>query len=117
MTDLQCRLDSDWNPDAGRLTLTLVNASPAPLRAFRLAFTSSLRIKDKEGAIIGGTLVEQVSNYHVIAPPDGFVLAPGATWTVMADKVSHDLRHYTYGPKSAWLSWPTAERSPSRSLR
>ncbi len=86
-----------------RLTLTLVNGSPAPVDAFRLAFTSSLRIKDKAGTVAGGALIEQVSNYHVIAPPEGFVLAPGASWTVTADKVSHDLRHYTYGPKTAWL--------------
>ena len=76
MTDGQYRLDSDWNPDAKRLTLTLVNGSTEPLSGFRLAFTSSLRIKGEEGTITGGTLVEQLSNYHVIAPPEGFVLAP-----------------------------------------
>jgi hexosaminidase len=96
------RLDSDWNPEARRLTLTLVNRGREPLSEFRLAFTSLLRIKGAE-SVEGGALVEQLSNSHVIAPPDGLVLPPGATWTVTADKVSHDLRHYTYGPKTAWL--------------
>ena len=96
------RLDSDWNPETKRLTLTLVNQGREPLSSFRLAFTSLLRIKGAE-SVEGGALVEQLSNSHVIAPPDGFVLAPGAAWTVTADKVSHDLRHYTYGPKTAWL--------------
>ena len=112
MTPGQCRLDSDWNPDAGRLTLTLVNGLPETLAAFRLAFTSSLRIKGEAGTIHGGPLVEQVSNYHVIAPPEGFRLAPGASWTVTADKLSHDLRHYTYGPKSAWLILADGSTSP-----
>lgn len=96
------RLDSDWNPETKRLALTVVNRGPAPLSGFRLAFTSLLRIKGAE-SVEGGALVEQLSNLHVIAPPDGFVLAPGASWRVTADKVSHDLRHYTYGPKTAWL--------------
>lgn len=96
------RLDSDWDPEAKRLTLSLVNRGPEPLSGFRLAFTSLLRIRGAE-SIEGGTLVGQLSNSHLIAPPDGFVLAPGDAWTVIADKVSHDLRHYTYGPKTAWL--------------
>ncbi|MBN9023704.1 MAG: beta-hexosaminidase, partial [Rhizobiales bacterium] len=100
MPDAFCRLDSDWDPDARRLTLTLVNRGEAARSGFRLAFTSLLRIK---GAVAGGRLVEQLSNNHVIAPPDGFVLPPGGAWTVTADGVSHDLRHYTYGPKTAWL--------------
>ena len=102
MPEPDCRLDSDWNPEAKRLTLTLVNHGREPLSGFRLAFTSLLRIKGAE-SVAGGALVEQLSNSHVIAPPDGFVLSPGASWTVTADKVSHDLRHYTYGPKTAWL--------------
>lgn len=102
MTETACRLDCDWDPDARRLTLTLVNVGTAPVTGFRLAFTSLFRIKGAE-AVSGGSLVDQLSNNHEIAPPQGFVLAPGATWRVTADRVSHDLRHYTYGPKTAWL--------------
>lgn len=102
MAEPDYRLDSDWNPETKRLTLTLVNQGRRPLSGFRLAFTSLFRIKGAE-SVEGGMLVEQLSNSHVIAPPEGFVLAPGAAWTVTADKVSHDLRHYTYGPKTAWL--------------
>jgi hexosaminidase len=87
MPSIDLHLDSDWDPEAKRLTLTLVNQGREPLSGFRLAFTSLLRIKGAE-SVEGGTLVEQLSNSHVIAPPDGLVLAPGATWTVTADKVS-----------------------------
>ena len=102
MTGTACRLDCDWDPDARRLTLSLVNVGASPLADFRLAFTSLFRIEGAD-AVSGGTLVDQLSNNHEIAPPEGFVLAPGATWRITADRVSHDLRHYTYGPKSAWL--------------
>jgi hexosaminidase len=102
MSVFDLRLDSDWNPEAKRLTLTLVNGGQEALSGFRLAFTSLLRIKGAE-SVEGGALVEQLSNSHVIAPPESLVLAPGDAWTVTADKVSHDLRHYTYGPKTAWL--------------
>ena len=83
MPEPDCRLDSDWNPEAKRLTLTLVNHGREPLSSFRLAFTSLLRIKGAE-SVEGGALVEQLSNSHVIAPPEGFVLSPEATWTVTA---------------------------------
>jgi hexosaminidase len=109
MPDAVLRLDSDWDPDACRLTLSLVNDGDAPLSGFRLAFTSLLRIK---GPVAGGTLVDQLSNYHVLAPPEGFVLAPGAAWTMRTDSVSHDLRHYTYGPKTAWLELADGSTQP-----
>ena len=109
MAKARCRLDADWDPGAGRLTLTLVNEGDALLAGFRLAFTSLFRIK---GSVAGGTLVDQLSNYHVIAPPDGLALAPGAAWVVTADSVSHDLRHYTYGPKTAWLEIDGGEALP-----
>ena len=111
MPDSDFRLVSDWNPEAKRLTLSLVNRGREPLSGFRLAFTSLLRIKGAD-LVEGGTLVEQLSNSHVLAPPDGFVLAPGASWMVTADKVSHDLRHYTYGPKTAWLILADGRRVP-----
>src|SRR5690606_3106041 len=86
----------------GRLTLTLTNSGSAPLAGFRLAVTSQFRIRP--GAPIGGgVLLEQISNYHVIAPPEGFTLGPGARWVVIADQLDHALSHYTYGPKSAYL--------------
>ena len=99
------RLDSDFAPTGGEpgvLTLTLHNLSSRSLAGFRLALTSLFRVKPGS-ALRGGALVEQVSNYHVIAPPDGYVLQPGAAWSVSADRLSHALKHYNYGPKSAYL--------------
>ena len=73
------RLDSDWTPMAdgrGVLTLKLSNSSALSFFAdFRLAFTSLFPLLS-DGQLRGARLVERISNYHVIAPPKGFVLAP-----------------------------------------
>ena len=99
------RLDSDFAPaggEPGTIRLTLTNLGSETVRAFRLALNSLFRIR--EGSPVrGGSVTEQISNYHVIAPPDGFALAPGAAWTIEADRLSHALTHYNYGPKAAYL--------------
>ena len=99
------RLDSDFKPtggDPGTVTLTLRNLNSESIAGFRLAFTSLFRVKSPED-LRGGRVVEQVSNYLVVAPPDGFVLEPGGAWSIAADKLSHLITHYNYGPKSAYL--------------
>lgn len=83
-----------------RFTWTLTNLTSTPLRGFSLAVTSLVRIR-LGAKLTGGTIVEQLANYHVIAPPDGFVLAPGGQWQVSGEELSHILRHYTDGPKNA----------------
>ena len=97
------RLEADWNPTIatpGRLAITLVNTGDAPVSDFTLAVTSLFRIKP-DSPIEGARLLDQLSNYHVLAPEEGFVLEPGGRWEVVAKQISHTLRHYTYGPKSA----------------
>lgn len=97
------RLEADWNPDIadpGQLAITLVNTGDAPVSEFSLSLTSLFRIKPGS-AIEGAVLIDQLSNFHVLAPLDGFVLQPGARWQIIAREISHTLRHYTYGPKSA----------------
>jgi hexosaminidase len=97
-------LDSDWLPsdgDAGVLTLTLTNSSDRLLKNFRLAFTSHVQI-DPRSKLRGARLVEQISTYHVIAPPAGLVLAPGHSWSVYADRLSYSPQ-YTSGLKSGYL--------------
>jgi hexosaminidase len=103
MTAYAFRLDSDWNPDIvqpGRLQLVLTNTGSEPVSGFTLEVTSLFRIKPGS-CIEGARLLEQLSNYHLLAPVDGFVLVPGASWVITATEISHMLRHYTYGPKSA----------------
>lgn len=99
------RLDSDWTPMAdgrGVLTLKLSNSSALSFFAdFRLAFTSLFPLLS-DGQLRGARLVERISNYHVIAPPKGFVLAPSGSWSVSAE-LRHSLQHYTSAVKSAYL--------------
>ncbi|WMT89604.1 beta-N-acetylhexosaminidase [Pelagibacterium sp. H642] len=97
------RLEADWNPEIaipGRLAITLVNTGETPVSGFTLAVTSLFRIKP-DSPIEGARLVDQLSNNHVLAPEEGFVLEPGGRWEIVAKQISHTLRHYTYGPKSA----------------
>lgn len=100
------RLEADWNPTIatpGQLTMTLVNTGKVPASGFSLAVTSLFRIKP-DTPIAGARLIDQLSNYHVLAPEDGFVLEPGERWEIVANQISHTLRHYTYGPKSAAIT-------------
>ena len=104
------RLESDFaptpaSPDA--LTLRLYNGTAQPLAGFKLAMSTMFRIEPDAG-LVGGTLVSQLSYHHVVAPPEGFILAPGAIWEVTAQRISTDPTtkvpsHYTYGPRSAYL--------------
>ncbi|WP_048645436.1 beta-N-acetylhexosaminidase [Nitratireductor soli] len=97
-----CRLYSDWNAQDGIIELALENAGSAPLSGARLATTSLFRIHP-ECRIEGATLSGQLSNYHVFAQPKGEQLMPGQRWVIRADRLSHVLRHYTDGLKSAFL--------------
>lgn len=99
------RLDSAFTPGsggAGGIALTLYNLGDRPIENFRLALTSLFRVKTGS-EITGGKILEQISNYHVIAPPEGFRLERGAAWSISADQLSHPLTHYNFGPKSAYL--------------
>ena len=76
MAATSVRLYSDWTPtdgEAGTLTLTLSNMSDRPLENFRLAFTSHIQLRSQD-ELSGARLLEQISGYHVIAPPADFVL-------------------------------------------
>jgi hexosaminidase len=95
------RLDSNFSREACAVTLTLRNRGTKAVSGFRLALTSLFRVKD--GGLRGARVVEQISNYLVVAPPDGFVVTPGGSWSFTAERLSHRLTHYTYGPKSAYL--------------
>lgn len=101
----QFRLDSDFRPDGaggGAVVLGLTNTGVDAVAGFRLAMNSMFRFKAVED-VKGGKLEEQISNYVTFVPPEGLVLAPGATWTISADRLSHKIDHYNYGPKAAYL--------------
>lgn len=105
MTEARFRLESDATPGANtpsRYTWTLINQSGEELTGFKLAVTTLVRIKIGS-KVENGTVTDQLANYHVVEPAAGFVLAPGASWSISADELSHVLRHYTDGPKSAAL--------------
>ncbi|MCR4266122.1 beta-N-acetylhexosaminidase [Nitratireductor sp. ZSWI3] len=96
------RLLSDWNAQDRVIELKLEIAGGATLAGAKLATTSLFRIHP-ECRIEGATLAGQLSNHHVFAQPEGTRIAPGQSWIIRADRLSHVLRHYTYGPKSAFL--------------
>jgi hexosaminidase len=96
-------LDSDWAPSgdgSGTLALTLTNGSGRSLTGFRLAFTSHYGI-DRQRPLDNATVCERLSTYHVVTPPSGLTLPPGARWTFSG--ISYGHAHYTSGPRSAYL--------------
>src|SRR5690349_8405034 len=99
-------LESTWQPpgahEAGTWVLTLTNRGSAVVQDFRLGFSQPARI-DERAAIIGGTLVHQLSNYAEIAPASGYVLEPGASWQVELRGLQFPLRHWTDGATGAFV--------------
>ncbi|MEZ2330247.1 beta-N-acetylhexosaminidase [Mesorhizobium sp. RCC_202] len=105
MTD-RLRLESFWTPakDGQPLAyeLRLTNGSRHSLQDFRLCISGPDRI-DPAATIEGGTLAVRLSNHAEFTPPEGFVLGPGASWTLTARGLSYPLRHWTDGATGAYL--------------
>src|SRR5262249_3954790 len=100
---IHLRLDSDWTPGdgaAGTVALTLTNLSARPLAGFRLAFTFHHGF-DPHRPLESASLVARIGDHPGVAPPAGFVLAPGAAWSFSG--ASSGLQHYTAGLRSAYL--------------
>ena len=77
-------LDSDWAPSgdgSGTLALTLTNTSGSgrSFTGFRLAFTSHYGLA-RQWPLENATLSERLATYHVVTPPPGLILPPGARW-------------------------------------
>ena len=100
-------LSSRWTPGQGSgdpcYELVLSNAGTAPLAGFTLGVSGPARI-GPQAAIEGGRLVHQLSNHAELAPPQGFVLAPGASWTVTIRGLANPLRHWSDATQSAYLA-------------
>lgn len=98
-------LESEWTREAGgsgRYRLILSNRGNRPLRDFRLGFSGPARISDN-ATIAGGTIIAQLSNYCEVAPAAGFVLEPGASWTIEFDKLDYPIRHWTDGATAGFV--------------
>lgn len=82
--------------------LELTNTGDAPVANFQLGFSGPARI-DPHATLENGKLLVRLSNHTMIAPPDGFVLQPGETWTATARGLSYGLRHWSDGANSAYV--------------
>jgi hexosaminidase len=101
------RLEARWTPardDAPpAYELKLGNSGPAPLSNFRLCVSGPGRI-DGQAVIEGRRFVSGLSNHAEIAPPDDFVLAPGAVWTLRITAMGYALKHWSDGVTGAYLA-------------
>jgi hexosaminidase len=99
-------LASEWRPGAeapsGTYRLMLTNHGKAAIRDFRLGFSGPARVSEDAG-IVGGRVVTQLSNFCEIAPEAGFVLEPGATWTIDILKLDYPIRHWTDGAVTGFV--------------
>ncbi len=82
--------------------LTLSNRGSTALSGFRLGFSGPGRI-GLQSSTTNGSFVTQLSNFVEVAPPPGFVLAPGDDWSVDFDKLAHPIRHWTDGATTGFL--------------
>jgi len=95
-------LRSEWVPENGHYRLTLTNRGPQAVENFVLGLSGPVRI-NQHAEVINGRIVTQLSNYAELAPPGGFVLAPGAEWTVEVGKLDFPLRHWTDGATTGFV--------------
>jgi hexosaminidase len=114
MQPVSYRLESTWEPDGGpngRFTFTLFNLSDIPLSSFQLAYTSLTRVIDAK-ACGNATFLRRDANFHEFAPPEGLIVAPGATWTFTVGGLHRRASHCTDGAKSAYLTLADGRHVP-----
>lgn len=111
---MSLRLDSSFvmPPDVtgGVVRLRLVNAGQLAHTGFVLAFTSMRLLTPP--AVSPIRLLKQLGSYHEIAPPDGFVLAPGAVWDIGPLAAEYQLVHANDGPVNAFLIGADGSTTP-----
>jgi len=99
-------LETGWTPASKNeplaYALKLTNNSDKPVEGFKLSVSGPARL-DPAATIENGRLLTRLSNHTELAPPDGFVLKPGATWVVTARGLSYPLRHWSDGANTAYL--------------
>ncbi|KFL28270.1 beta-N-acetylhexosaminidase [Devosia sp. 17-2-E-8] len=82
--------------------IELTNTGSEPVSGFQLGFSGPARI-DPHATLENGKLLRRLSNHTLIAPPDGYVLEPGQTWTATARGLSYGLRHWSDGANSGYV--------------
>jgi hexosaminidase len=107
MTAPTLALATIWTPATATQPLSyaikLTNNGAAPISNFKLGLSGPARI-DPHAEIEGGVLEKRLSNHSLFAPPAGYVLAPGETWTVTARGLSYGLRHWSDGANSSYVT-------------
>ncbi|WIJ25974.1 beta-N-acetylhexosaminidase [Devosia sp. RR2S18] len=95
-----------WSPasdsEAMGYGLELTNTGNEAVSGFQLGFSGPARI-DPHATLENGKLLKRLSNHTLVAPPEGFVLQPGETWTATARGLSYGLRHWSDGANSAYV--------------
>jgi len=101
------KLSSTYTPgpdgEAGRYELRLLNASPTPLKGFKLGYSGPGRM-GRSATLEGGMFVDQSGSWQEIAAPRDLTLAPGAEWVVSATGLDFALRHWTDGAVAAMVT-------------
>ena len=109
------RLETRWTPASDdeplSYRLTLTNLSDAPVEGFRLCVSGPARL-DPAATMEGGELVERLSNHTQFRPAAGYVLAPGASWTLTARGLSYPLRHWSDGANTAYVAFADGTTAP-----
>ncbi|CAN7597061.1 beta-N-acetylhexosaminidase [Rhizobium sp. LjRoot98] len=117
--NLSLLFETFWTPAAGEeaplYTVRLTNLGATPLADFVLCFSGPGRLQ-ATAAIQNGRLVRRFSNHSTIAPPDGFVLLPGATWEASSRQLSYPLRHWSDGAHNAYVVTAEGTILPARVL-
>ncbi|MEP7240582.1 MAG: beta-N-acetylhexosaminidase [Devosia sp.] len=109
-------LETLWTPASedrpSVYELSLRNGASEALVDFALGFSGPAAGIDPHAEIDGGTLRSRLSNWSLIAPPDGYVLPPGGTWRVAIRSLTHPLRHWSDGARGAYLAFADGRMLP-----
>lgn len=100
------RLECSWSPvegSNGQLEFTLTHMAGAPLKDFKLAYTSLTRADDLSRTS-NCTLNERMANFHEVQPPEGLSLAPGGSWTFAVNSLTRKGVHRTDGISTAYVT-------------
>lgn len=93
-------LDSLWHDEDGSMEFVLTNLGDAPVSDFRLCYATLTRTLPPSRCT-GGEFIRRQANYHEYKPEDGFVLQPGASWSLREHSLTRAANHSNEGPKSA----------------
>ena len=109
-------LRSIWVPEAdgksASYQLILKNRTKSAITGFSLGISGPVRI-NQAAEIKNGRIVTQLSNYAELAPLNGFVLAPGAEWSLEIGKLDFPLRHWTDGATTGFVIFGDGKTVPA----